>query len=131
MIKRQHLLVIISLILSFTVGIVLLLLGIRSLVDNLASNRRVFTWEPTFFGGLLALASSYVLFRSTKLIMRIIALVYLIMVFTFIFLLMTHFPMSATPPVLQYLYLLFILIADILLMWQLVKEFQNLGRRTN
>lgn len=131
MIKRQHLLVIISLILSFTVGIVLLLLGIRSLVDNLASNRRVFTWEPTFFGGLLALASSYVLFRSTKLVMRIIALVYLIMVFTFIFLLMTHFPMSATPPVLQYLYLLFILIADILLMWQLVKEFQNLGRRTN
>ena len=131
MIKRQHLLVIISLILSFTVGIVLLLLGIRSLVDNLASNRRVFTWEPTFFGGLLALASSSVLFRSTKLVMRIIALVYLIMVFTFIFLLMTHFPMSATPPVLQYLYLLFILIADILLMWQLVKEFQNLGRRTN
>ena len=131
MIKRQHLLVIISLILSFTVGIVLLLLGIRSLVDNLASNRRVFTWEPTFFGGLLALASSYVLFRSTKLVMRIIALVYLIMVFTFIFLLMAHFPMSATPPVLQYLYLLFILIADILLMWQLVKEFQNLGRRTN
>lgn len=127
MINRQHLLIIISFILSSTTGLVLLYLGISSLVDNLANSKRIFTWEPAFFCGLFALVSCYVLLKSSKSAIRILAYVYLIILFAVILLVIAHFPISATPPVLQYIYIVFTLIEDILLIWQLVRELQVFG----
>ena len=113
---------------SSITGLDLLSIGTGSLVENIVKNKRVWTWEPTFFGGLLVLASCYVLLRSSKTVIRIIAFVYLIILFAFILLIITLVPMTGAPPMLQYCHILFVLIEEILLIWLLVKEFLKLSK---